>query len=58
MRHTLPVMIDIINDRPVTAADGEFIHALKQGLLLALREQGVLNDVQLRIALERMASAL
>lgn len=48
----------IENGRPVTeATDGRFLHELKLGLLLALREQGVLTDLQLRLAMEELGGA-
>lgn len=55
MSRTAPTMIQIDNDRPIDPAlDTEFLHALKLGLLLALREQGLLTDLQLRMAQERL----
>lgn len=50
-----PQLIRIEHDHAITPeTDREFLHALKQGLLMALRERGILNDLQLRIALERL----
>lgn len=46
-------------DRPVTQeTDPGFWRLLKLGLLLALRERGLLNDVQLRLAREKLGGDL
>lgn len=45
----------IEGDHRITpSSDPEFLYLLKRGLLLLLREQGVFNDAQLRMALERL----
>lgn len=38
--------------------DNRFVHNLKIGLLLALREQELLTDQQLRLALKNLGGAL
>ena len=44
----------IDHDRPVTKEeDGIFLRALKRALLLALKERGLLNEMQYRQALEK-----
>lgn len=59
MRKQTARLIQTDNDRTITpAADPEFWHHLKLGLLLALREQGILNDLQLRMARERLGGAV
>ena len=58
MDRTAPVLIQVIYERPVNAvSDSWFFQAVNKGLLLALHEQGILKDVQLRNALERIGSA-
>lgn len=48
----------IENDRPVSSADSRFLHALKLGLLLALREQELLTDLQLRLAMDELGGGV
>lgn len=57
MGKTFASLTHIENDRPVSPADSRFLHALKLGLLLALREQELLTDQQLRLALESLGGA-
>ena len=59
MDRTTPVLIQVIYERPVNAvSDSSFFQAVNQGLLLAVHEQGILTDVQLRNALEGKGSAI
>lgn len=45
----------IDNNRKVTEeTDGEFLYRLQSGLLMALKEQGRLNQMQYRHAQERL----
>ena len=45
----------IEGDHRITpSSDPEFLCLLKRGLLMLLREQGIFNDGQLRMALERL----
>ena len=45
----------IENDRQITReTDGPFLHRLQSGLLLALKEQGQLSEMQYRRAQERL----
>ena len=45
----------IDNDHKITEeADSAFLHALQNSLLLALKEQGRLNEMQYRDAAERL----
>ena len=45
----------IENNRNVTPeADGEFLYCLQSGLLLALKEQRVLDEIQCRLAIQRL----
>lgn len=56
MSRAIPTLTNIEHDVPVQ--DGAFIHNVKLGLLLALREQGLLTDQQLRLALDRLGGAV
>ena len=48
-------LIRIENDRPVKKeTDKRFLHAVKLGLLLALREQSILTDQQLDLAMKEL----
>lgn len=48
-----PVLERIDNDRPITpGSDPAFYRALKLGLLLALKERGILSEMQYRSACE------
>ena len=52
MRAKFSILQRIENDRPITAAtDGAFLRRLRESLLLALGEKGLLNDAQLQRAL-------
>lgn len=45
----------IENNRRITRmSDDRFLHQLQTGLLLALKEQGILNEVQYRHAQDRL----
>lgn len=58
MSRTPPELIQIDNDHPVAPAkDPAFLRTLSVGLLLALREQGLLTDLQLRLAQERLGGS-
>lgn len=47
-------LLRVEHDRPVTKeTDGIFLHELKCALLLALKERGLLNEMQYRQALEK-----
>ncbi len=49
----------IENDRKITKeTDYEFLHHLQTGLLLALKEQGRLNEIQYRHAQEKLNQQL
>jgi hypothetical protein len=55
MKKTYSILTKIKNDRPVTPSmDSKFLHEVKLGLLLALQEQGLLTNLQLRLALEEL----
>lgn len=55
-RRRFSALTQIEHDRPIHPSDDSpFLHALKLGLLLALREQGLLDDLQLRLAMEELA---
>lgn len=43
------------HDRPISAdADSQFLYTLHSGLLLAFKEQGYLNEIELRAALNAL----
>lgn len=45
----------IENDRPITMeTDAQFLHRLQSGLLLALKEQGQLSELQYRRAQDQL----
>ena len=50
-----PQLKAVVNNRPITEeTDREFLNHLRMGLLLALKEQGILNEVQFRYAGEAL----
>lgn len=55
MRRKIPKLQKIDNDRAISMeTDSVFLLALQNSLLLALREQGRLNEMQYRIAAEQL----
>lgn len=58
VRKTYASFTGIEQDHPIReTTDGRFLRELKLGLLLALREQGLLTDPQLRLAMEQLHRA-
>lgn len=50
MARKQPVLLRVESNQEIhLTAEGQFLHALQLGLLQALHEQGILNDMQLRI---------
>ena len=55
MRKKYVSLHHIRNDHDITMnTDVEFLHLLQQGLLLALKEQGCLDELQYRNAVDRL----
>ena len=55
MKRKYSKLESIENDHPITKEnEGEFLYNLQNGLLLALREQGILNLMQYRHAVEKL----
>ena len=48
-------LVQIENDHKITKeSDYEFLHLLQNGMLLALKEKGYLNEVQYRYAEQKL----
>lgn len=57
MKKKFAELIRIDNDRVITKEeDDEFLYTLQNGLLLALKERGRLNEMQYRHAEEKLRS--
>lgn len=55
MRKSFAFLTHIDNNCPVRETmDSQFLRELKLGILLALREQALLTDLQLRLAMEEL----
>ncbi len=53
-KHVTATLVEVHNNQKISReTDHEFLHILEQGLLLALKESGILNEIQYRLADER-----